>query len=348
VSPSAGPRTPQAGRATAVGGVVALGVPLAVVLAFPRATGLAGLWLVAQSVAFRAVAALGLTALATLLVLLRGRARPARLALVGVVVLGAALQVGVLASRGYANAPGADDASSAGGPAEPAAPDDLVVLAANTHASTTASDLASLVRSARADVVMLPETTRVVADDLAARLATSGMPMQVLVRRSSASPLSSTAMLVAARLGEYRIDSAPTPGRGTFTAVPVDGAGAGPTLVAIHTTAPTTLASMAYWRQTTGWATATCRRTDGAVVAGDFNATLDHPAFKDLDPCVDAAEVAGAAALGSWPSSVPRWLAAPIDHVLVDGRSWRVRSFAVLDVLPGSDHRPVVAHLSAR
>ncbi|MGV8967885.1 MAG: endonuclease/exonuclease/phosphatase family protein [Cellulomonas sp.] len=341
--PSAGPRSARVGRAVAVGVVIALGIAVALVLAFPGGTGLTGVWPIAQVVAFRAVVVLGLAALAVLLALLPGRARPARLALVGIVVLAVALQVGALASRGYADS--ASDATAAGDLAGPAAPDDLVVLAANTAAGATATDLAILVSSVHADVVVLPETTRQVADDVAAQLATSGTPMQVLVRSTSTSPHSSTALLVAARLGTYRIDAVPAHGPGMFTAVPVDGVG--PTLVAVHTTAPTTRPSMAFWRQTAGWATTTCRRTDDAVVAGDFNATLDHPAFDDLAPCVDAGEAAGAAALGSWPSSVPRWLAAPIDHVLVDGRSWRVRSFAVLDVLPGSDHRPVVAHLSA-
>ena len=226
--------------------------------------------------------------------------RAGRTVVVGVtILLGTAiavgLQVGVLADRGYANAAGS--------------PGDLVVLAANTQADASASDLANLLRSTGADVVVLPETTREVADDVAARVAASGSPMQVLARRTGASPITSTALLVAARLGEYRIDVVDRSRAATF--IPIDG--------------------------------------DGPVlVAGDFNATLDRSAFARRDPCADAAEAAGAAGLGTWPSPAPRGLAAPTDHVLVDGRTCRVRSFAVLDRLPGSDHRPVVAHLSAR
>ena len=55
-----------------------------------------------------------------------------------------------------------------------------------------------------------------------------------------------------------------------------------------------------------------------------------------------------AAALGTWPASVPALLAAPIDHVLVDGRAWRVVGFDVLQRTGGSDHRPVLATLEPR
>jgi endonuclease/exonuclease/phosphatase (EEP) superfamily protein YafD len=121
-----------------------------------------------------------------------------------------------------------------------------------------------------------------------------------------------------------------------------------PTLVATHLRAPSARASMHEWRAHTAGIAAVCRSTPGVVVAGDLNATLDHPGLRDLGPCVDAAVQAGAGALGTWPARVPSVLGAPIDHVLVDGRAWRVTGFAVLPAVGGSDHRPVVAHLARR
>ncbi|VTR75846.1 endonuclease/exonuclease/phosphatase family protein [Cellulomonas hominis] len=121
-----------------------------------------------------------------------------------------------------------------------------------------------------------------------------------------------------------------------------------PTLVATHLRAPSARASMPEWRAHTAAIAAVCRATPGVVVAGDLNATLDHPGLRELGPCVDAAEQAGAAGLGTWPAQVPTVLGAPIDHVLVDGRAWRVTGFAVLQAVGGSDHRPVVAHLARR
>jgi endonuclease/exonuclease/phosphatase (EEP) superfamily protein YafD len=136
---------------------------------------------------------------------------------------------------------------------------------------------------------------------------------------------------------------------GVGTVGTADRAGtAPPTLVATHLRAPSARASMPEWRAHTAAIAAVCRATPGVVVAGDLNATLDHPGLRDLGPCVDAAEQAGAAALGTWPAQVPPLLGAPIDHVLVDGRAWRVTGFAVLPAVGGSDHRPVVARLARR
>ncbi|MEJ7788082.1 MAG: endonuclease/exonuclease/phosphatase family protein, partial [Solirubrobacteraceae bacterium] len=80
------------------------------------------------------------------------------------------------------------------------------------------------------------------------------------------------------------------------------------------------------------------------LIAGDFNATLDHGALRDLlsDGYVDAADATGNGLLSTWSNG----LTGPpitIDHVLLDQRLG-VRSFSVHEV-PGSDHRAVVAEL---
>jgi len=327
-------RTRSRRRVAARGGAIAVGVGLALLLAFPARVGVTGVVPVAQLIPFRAVIGLALAAVAALLLALPGRRR--RLALVALVALAALLQAAVLIDRGVAQT---------GLPARASA-SDVVVLAANTATRASAADLAHLVRVTDADLAVFPETTRAVADDVAALLASSGTPMQVLAVQVGASGTTSTALLVRASLGTYRIDTVAATALATFVAVPVDGSG--PTIVAVHPTPPSSPAGMAAWRSSTAWVTSTCRELDGAIVAGDFNSTLDHPAFAHLDPCLDAADAAGAAGLGSWPSSAPRLLAAPIDHVLADGRRWGVRSFAVLDAIAGSDHRPVAAVLRPR
>ncbi|MDC7122361.1 endonuclease/exonuclease/phosphatase family protein [Cellulomonas fimi] len=119
-------------------------------------------------------------------------------------------------------------------------------------------------------------------------------------------------------------------------------------LVAAHPMAPIQRSAMPTWRQETALVAQECAATPGAIVAGDLNATLDHPGLRALGPCVDAARAVGAGARGTWPAGVPTLLAAPIDHVLVDGRRWRVASFDVLPETGGSDHRPVVARLVPR
>jgi endonuclease/exonuclease/phosphatase family metal-dependent hydrolase len=83
-----------------------------------------------------------------------------------------------------------------------------------------------------------------------------------------------------------------------------------------------------------------------SVLAGDFNATLDHAPLRDLIATgyVDAADAAGAGLAGTWgPYDGDRIPPVTIDHVLVDRRI-AVRSVAVRP-LPGSDHRAVLAEL---
>lgn len=123
--------------------------------------------------------------------------------------------------------------------------------------------------------------------------------------------------------------------------------GVGPTIVAVHPRAPTDPDAMVGWRTEGETVAAMCSAIPGAIVAGDLNATADHPALR-ATTCADAARAVGAAALGTWPARVPSLFAAPIDHVLVDAMSWRVVSFEVLPAVMGSDHRPIRAVLARR
>jgi endonuclease/exonuclease/phosphatase (EEP) superfamily protein YafD len=82
-----------------------------------------------------------------------------------------------------------------------------------------------------------------------------------------------------------------------------------------------------------------------SILAGDFNATLDHRALRGvLDRgYADAAERAGAGLRPTWPALRRRSLPLTIDHVLVDRRV-RVERVDV-GTVPGSDHRAVIAQL---
>lgn len=78
------------------------------------------------------------------------------------------------------------------------------------------------------------------------------------------------------------------------------------------------------------------------ILAGDFNATLDHAAFRTVlsRGYNDAAEERGAGLTPTWPSSSP---VVTIDHVVVDNRA-AVQDYRVFDVA-GSDHRAVFAEV---
>ncbi|MET8846462.1 endonuclease/exonuclease/phosphatase family protein [Amycolatopsis sp. NPDC004625] len=78
------------------------------------------------------------------------------------------------------------------------------------------------------------------------------------------------------------------------------------------------------------------------ILAGDFNATLDHVAYRTVlsRGYRDAAEERGEGLAPTWPSSFP---VVTIDHVAVDNRA-AVQDYRVFDV-PGSDHRAVFAEV---
>jgi endonuclease/exonuclease/phosphatase family metal-dependent hydrolase len=80
------------------------------------------------------------------------------------------------------------------------------------------------------------------------------------------------------------------------------------------------------------------------VLAGDFNATLDHAALRDVLRLgyADAGLQTGNALTPTWgpPGKNPLFT---LDHVLVD-RSCAVLEYAV-HALPGSDHQSVYAEI---
>lgn len=80
------------------------------------------------------------------------------------------------------------------------------------------------------------------------------------------------------------------------------------------------------------------------VLAGDFNASLDHEAFRDLVDLgyADAAEETGQAMTPTW-SSWPTGPPVTIDHILADRRC-AIGGYAVFDVR-GTDHNAVLAEI---
>ncbi|MEU7054664.1 endonuclease/exonuclease/phosphatase family protein [Streptomyces sp. NPDC046197] len=86
--------------------------------------------------------------------------------------------------------------------------------------------------------------------------------------------------------------------------------------------------------------------TAPTVLAGDFNASQDHAAFRRiLDTGLrDAAHLAGADRAVSWPARTAPALGAQIDHVLVsdDFSAHRARFLA----LAGTDHRALLVDLT--
>ena len=224
----------------------------------------------------------------------------------------------------------------------------VTVLTLNTlGGAADPAQVADAAEDVGADVVVLPETSSgsawAIAEGLTAR---TGTGFQIFVERAGEWDASSTALLVSEELGEYTQAPAPATAHGAVRAEPVSGSG--PVLVGVHPMSPHAPGpAMAQWRADLDAVTEPCRIEPGVVVAGDFNATLDHAPMRDIGSCVDASVEGGVGGVATWPAHMPRLAGAAIDHVLVDGDSYTVDAAAVLEV-GESDHRAVVAQISPR
>lgn len=96
----------------------------------------------------------------------------------------------------------------------------------------------------------------------------------------------------------------------------------------------------------TEWASTTHRTGGPVLLAGDFNASQDHAAFRavlDGGRLHDAARLTGAPRTPTWPRELALPPYVQIDHVLVSD-DFRARETRFLD-LAGSDHRAVLTEL---
>lgn len=329
------------GRLSAFGRIGALVLVLlvlagAIALTAPVPWPVTGLPGVTQLVALRGLLALagaaGAILVAAAAVLTRRRAVLSRalVAAAAGLALVAAVHVGVLAQRGGLLA-GPDPAPLDG---------DIVVVALNTQGGVGAADLAALVVGRGADVVALPETDEATAEAVVALLGEQGLEFGSWSVVGSGGLNPATAVLVSASLGDYQLTATGPASSLTVT-------GTGPAITAVHARAPVSPDPRA-WSISTRWAVSACAANPGGIVAGDFNATLDHPAFAELGDCADAAALGAVAAVGTWPSVLPREFGAPIDHVLVDPTVWQVVRARVLDPPAGTDHRVVEVVLDRR
>jgi endonuclease/exonuclease/phosphatase (EEP) superfamily protein YafD len=219
----------------------------------------------------------------------------------------------------------------------------LTVLSFNTfEGRADVNVLADLIRSTRPDLVALPESGRRFGD----RLLPLIPGYRFVTSQEKGRDVQGVSTLTRADLG----DVTATIDRSTpFPSVELRGGGLGSTrFVAFHSVAPTP-GDVPQWSHDLGTLDRWCANRDAGqvIIAGDFNATLDHADFRDaISGCLDAAERTGNGLTGTWPTRLPRAVGTQIDHVLATG-GVTVESFSVHDV-PGSDHRAVLSRLLLR
>jgi endonuclease/exonuclease/phosphatase (EEP) superfamily protein YafD len=217
----------------------------------------------------------------------------------------------------------------------------LRVLSINANLGrASAPAVVALVRRERVDVLSIQELTPAMAAALHAAKLSVQLPHSVVRLRPGAA---GTGLYARVPLQQ---DVAPAGTTFAMVAARARVAGAAAVeFVAVHATAPRGSRGLALWRRDLR---ALARLTPGGrlrVLAGDFNATLDHPELRNvLDTGYrDAAAVAGAGLEATWPSD--RVLPPPvtIDHVLADRRCRVGRVIARR--VAGSDHRAVLAEV---
>ncbi|MFS0893239.1 endonuclease/exonuclease/phosphatase family protein [Microbacterium sp. 179-I 3D3 NHS] len=320
----------------------------AAVVVWPQFFHLEQTYPFAQLVSARGIVLAGFLGVAVLALLLL-LARPLRgfaASILIVALLGAGASALVGAARGFGSA--ALPEKTAGS---------LRVLTWNTAGqAVSAEHIAQQILDQGADIVALPETTEEVGEQIALMLREQGHPMwvhHVQFRPDVPNGPQSwqTTVLVAPDLGEYSVIESSKDGSSNTGSVPsvvlmpVDGDG--PTVVAVHAVAPRQ-EEMEQWRTDLQWIADQCPEGD-FILAGDFNATVDHMAplgvdGGDIGYCRDAASRTGNGLTGTWPSSLPALAGAPIDHVMASP-NWRPSGSVVLDDAGGSDHRALIVQL---
>lgn len=210
----------------------------------------------------------------------------------------------------------------------------LTVVSFNTHGNAgIVLQARHLIDEHTPKIIALQEVTAETAQNIAD--AASGS-YQVFTAAASGSTVSHSALLVSDELGEYAQVEAPASLFASVIAEPLDGQG--PVAMSVHPVPPMPR-NMSTWRGELQQATDLCDNTTGAIVAGDFNATIDHGPLRETECLVATSTIAS-----TWPASQPSWLGAAIDHVMVDGGQWLPLS-AHYQHMAGSDHRAIVVQV---
>jgi endonuclease/exonuclease/phosphatase (EEP) superfamily protein YafD len=339
-----------------LGALVTIALAIACLVAtWPQAFGAQNMWIVAHLVALRGALVVGCLAAAAVFALV-AFARPLRAFSATIAILFLVTAVGnaaIMSARGLGDTSFAEWTD-----------DSVTVLAWNTLGDAPGADaIARVALEGGADIISLPETTKETGIEVAHLMKEGGNPMWVhTVWFDKIAKARSTTILVSPRLGDYdtvydsnrdRAEEAARVGNTSVlpTVVLKPTGGDGPTIVAVHAVAPVP-GQMDNWRSDLDWLATQCSE-DNVIMAGDYNATVDHmadlgdEAGSTLGRCIDAGSRSGNGAVGTWSTALPPLLGTPIDHVMATP-NWSVTGMRVIedDALDASDHRPVIVQLT--
>ncbi|MFF8957812.1 endonuclease/exonuclease/phosphatase family protein [Streptomyces sp. NPDC014894] len=216
----------------------------------------------------------------------------------------------------------------------------LEVLTSNVEFGQAADGLVAAVRREKPDLVFVQECAARCSDALAKRLPRADYPYRNVVEGEMASG--------SAILSKYPLRD--TLGIDSTLAMPgavAEIAGEEIHLQLAHPLPPIPGGVDAWQRELGLMREYAAKVKDApAIVAGDFNATPDHAAFRrilDAGALRNSADLGGASRTPSWPTMVGAPLGAQIDHVLVSPE-FSVREARFLE-LGDTDHRSLLVGL---
>ncbi|WP_285749946.1 endonuclease/exonuclease/phosphatase family protein [Lentzea sp. NBRC 105346] len=215
---------------------------------------------------------------------------------------------------------------------------ELRVMTSNTLGGIAdASVIVDVVRSRRIDVLTLQELTPEMVADLDRAGLGSLLPNRVFL----AEPGGSGSGIASRYPMQPRNLTGPSTLRQAGALVDVPGTDI--EVVSVHPLPPVEAVGPEPWQRELAGLPPRDLKGPVRVLAGDFNATLDHVALRRLLNAgyVDAADQVGAGLVHTWPAQISFWPPpVTLDHVLVDGRC-PVDTVDVVDI-PGTDHRAVI------
>ncbi|MFD9910684.1 endonuclease/exonuclease/phosphatase family protein [Streptomyces sp. NPDC059063] len=217
---------------------------------------------------------------------------------------------------------------------------EIRVLASNVEFGRGTGGLVKAVRERKPDLVFVSECDRACAGLLREELPRSAYPYRAAVDADGAD-----GSVILSNLPLKRADGV----RGTLgmpgAVADVKGI---PVRVQLAHPMPPTPGGVDRWRRELG---SLREYADGGggratIIAGDFNATQDHAAFRRiLDTGLrDAARQDGASRTPTWPTFLPRPFGAQIDHVLTTD-DFASHDARFLDI-GNTDHRAVLVDLT--
>lgn len=249
--------------------------------------------------------------------------------LLALVVLVIALSISALLGPRYLS----EEQPEANGPR-------LRIMAANLYlGQANARTIIDLVRQQKIDVLTLPELT----PDAVSALDSAGLS-EVLPYRVFDDRVGGDGSGIAANIPLRKVILMPDSKLAQPSAVLDLPRGDDIELTAVHIQPPLYDDDVNIWRTEL----ANLPKADPderlQILAGDFNATLDHGPFRAVVDrgYADAAEETGKGLDPTW-SSLPTGPPLTIDHIVADARC-AIASYAVYD-LPGSDHDAVIAEV---